>query len=447
MGKKFLIILCVTTLCLSGCGSRQEAGYAMQTTGQEDTAPNADMASAGLAIPVPAACVDRMGYQPQGEKIVIFQGGDLPDTFALVDAETDSVVYTGSIQKKGNDEEDTEYNGYGDFSAYGKAGQYYIRTDTYGESYPFLIHDNLYDSLFQYTCKELYQRKDTKEREMSPSAEPVTDSALVLYRLLLSYEMFPEVHAEAGEPAESANEIPDLLDLCKAEAEFLMMQEPASGDSGIYQAAALAKYAYLTRSLDQEFAGACLKAAESAWKDACKDLFVSDDLVSMAASELYRLTGSRQYLGLAEEYLRAATETTEDLSDAEFYAAITYMNTRSTVDMELCDALIRKIMEEAEYIAEQSRQSAFLVCGESSDTDTLLQQAGRLCVVNHIITNHEYGTVIDNHLHYLLGRNAESICHIAWWEQPAGPGDEAGQDGAQMAAVFFLLSERKSHEG
>ena len=36
----------------------------------------------------------------------------------------------------------------------------------------------------------------------------------------------------------------------------------------------------------------------------------------------------------------------------------------------------------------------------------------RLAVVDHIITNHEYTTVLENHLHYFLGRNAQSISYI-----------------------------------
>ena len=33
-------------------------------------------------------------------------------------------------------------------------------------------------------------------------------------------------------------------------------------------------------------------------------------------------------------------------------------------------------------------------------------------MVDHIITNHEYATVLQNHLHYLLGRNLQSISYL-----------------------------------
>ena len=42
----------------------------------------------------------------------------------------------------------------------------------------------------------------------------------------------------------------------------------------------------------------------------------------------------------------------------------------------------------------------------------LLRDMTRLAVVDHIITNHEYATVLENHLHYMLGRNLQSISYL-----------------------------------
>ena len=47
-------------------------------------------------------------------------------------------------------------------------------------------------------------------------------------------------------------------------------------------------------------------------------------------------------------------------------------------------------------------------CGSAE----LLRDITRLAVVDHIITNHEYATVLQNHLHYLLGRNLQSISYL-----------------------------------
>ena len=49
---------------------------------------------------------------------------------------------------------------------------------------------------------------------------------------------------------------------------------------------------------------------------------------------------------------------------------------------------------------------------EQSNNSELLKKMTRLSVVDHIITNHEYMTVLENHLHYFLGRNAQSVSYI-----------------------------------
>ena len=49
---------------------------------------------------------------------------------------------------------------------------------------------------------------------------------------------------------------------------------------------------------------------------------------------------------------------------------------------------------------------------KSSGSAELLKDITRLVVVDHIITNHEYATVLQNHLHYMLGRNLQSISYL-----------------------------------
>ena len=457
MKKRFCLLLCsiciIVSIVSAGCGSFGQSDVS-RTTEYVETAPAGETSQGELAPAVPGVCIDRMGYEPEKEKIVVFQGTDLPDTFTLREAQSGQIVYTGTIEKKGNEESEAEYNGYGDFSDYRNPGSYYIQIDRYGESYPFLIHDNLYYSLFLRGCTRLYDmqgngRNGTGSGWQSGTDKEsmLTESCQSMFQLLLSYEMFPEVYTDDIGIPESGNGIPDILDLCRYEAVRLMEQTKNGNINGIqwgYLAAVLAKYAYLTRNDDEELAGECLQAAEEAWKCAEKDLFVSDDLIALAAAELYRMTGSRQYLGLAEEYLRAGTERETSLTDLEFFGSITYMNTKNPVDIELCDAMMKKIMEEAEAIAERAGQNSFLIYGEPGEveTSTLLQQTLRICLVNHIITNHEYSTVIENHFHYLLGRNPGSICYVSYRQEQELQEEDVMEDAVQISALLFLLSER-----
>ncbi len=438
-------------ILLTACGGAAACAPAAAET-QETLAENADISCEAPSVS-PNVCIDRLGYEPGGNKTAVFRGTELPDTFTIRDTESGAVVYTGATEKRKNIPEGTEYDSYGDFSEFTVPGSYYIQIARYGESYPFVIADNINRSFFQRACLRLYEMRSGTTGEtggwQSDAAGEAREieTSRCMYQLLLSYELFPEVYTDDTGIAESGNEIPDILDECGYGAAWLLNraqeQPERSGVCSIYRAAALAKYAWLIRNTDAELADECLNAAEAAWKQGEKDLFVSDDLVAMAAAELYRLTGAGQYLGLAEEYLENSAEKTESLSDAEFFGSITYMNTKNKVDMELCNTMIRKIMGEAEGIAELSRQNPFLVCGraETGDAAGLLQETLRICVVNHIITNHEYNTVIENHFHYLMGCNPDSICHVSLWDEEMARCGVVAQEPVQISAVIFLLSE------
>ena len=42
----------------------------------------------------------------------------------------------------------------------------------------------------------------------------------------------------------------------------------------------------------------------------------------------------------------------------------------------------------------------------------MLDAMMELLVINYIIANHEYDMVLQNHLHYFLGRNAQCITYV-----------------------------------
>lgn len=451
----------ITALCLclvlTGC-SGGGADYALGTT-EYGFGPQGGEAEVSYEVPAarPNVLTDCFGYEPGSEKTVIFHGKELPDTFTLRDAKTREVVYTGKVKKKSTDGDTLgEFDSYGEFSDFRKPGDYYIQVDRYGESYPFIIHDNLYYSLYLRAFEKLHGMRSTETggggwQMQETGAEKEISACLSICQLLFSYEMFPEVYTDDTDISESGNGIPDVLDECRYEVEWLIDQaaqeEETDGIVCGYRAATLAKYAYLTKSFDTAFAGECLKAAETAWKNANKDLSVSDGLIAFAAAELYRVTGGRQYLGLAEEYLGNSVAKEEKLSDPEFFGGVTYMNTKSKVDVELCDAIIRKIMEEAEEIAEVSKQNSFLVYGETERVDRreILQQMMRICIVNHVITNHEYNIVIENHFHYLMGRNPDSVCHVSYWEGQEMQTDDIMKNPVENTAFLFMMSELLSN--
>ena len=132
-----------------------------------------------------------------------------------------------------------------------------------------------------------------------------------------------------------------------------------------------------------------------------------------AAAELYRATGGYGYHNVVKNYL-LQNSVTDMKNNFVFWGCVTYMATKQRVDVNLCSDVIKILMQEGERISYAAKNSNFLV-GMDEKTGGIaepLQDITRLVVVDHIITNHEYGTVLQNHLHYMLGRNPDSISYL-----------------------------------
>ena len=266
----------------------------------------------------------------------------------------------------------------------------------------------------------------------------------VLANLLLAYELYPDAFLdEAGIP-ESGNGIPDILDEMKYETDWMLkMQDKVTG--GIYSeavwkkqetagylsrqdiyvepvtlqatasfAAVMAKFSYIYQEFDKAYATECLRAADRAWKFLEKGRKEGDvEYRFYAAAELYRATGYPSYQQAAEEYLNDSSYKNME-EDGTFWGCVTYLSTRQSVDVNLCSNIMKELMVEAEEISEKARKSQYLTAGnrEQDNNAELLHELMRLTVVDHIIANHEYETVIENHLHYFMGRNAKAISYL-----------------------------------
>jgi len=457
--KRILLFICVC-LMLTGCSQNTPDEYVEKAAEYSFELPT-EMVAISYEVPVgsPNVLVDRFGYDSDGKKIVVFKGENLPRTFSVRDRVNDSIVYQGTIKTKENQNAFDEYTGYGEFTALKAEGNYYIQVDTYGESYPFLVHGNLYYSLFKRAAGKLhamrggsYDSEDGGWQMQDKGEDREINACLCIYQLLLSYEIFPEVHLDDIGIEESGNGIPDILDECRYELQWLLHQTQISPDmSGTacaYRAAVLAKYAYLTKGMDDAFAGECLRGAESAWKSAQKDLTVAPDVSALASAELYRLTGSRVYKVPAETYLSLRMAEEAALSDMEFFAGVTYMRTKSGVEVELCEKIIGKLMDEVEVFVQRSKQNVFFVNVNKKTVDKkqLLKEMLRISVVNHVITNHEYNTVIENHLHYLMGRNPDAKCYVSYWEGQEMQGEDILDILVENAGFTFMLSGLLSNQ-
>lgn len=272
----------------------------------------------------------------------------------------------------------------------------------------------------------------------------VGKGSCVLANLLLAYELYPEAFSDSAGIPESGNGIPDILDEMKYETDWMMrMQDGHTG--GVYSeaavkgedaaawysgkdyfvepvtlqataafAAVMAKFSYVYQTFDKTYATECLRAADRAWKFLEKSRGGEEvEQRFFAAAELYRATGYASYREAAEQYLNDGVyEKMED--DGILWGCVTYLSTKQSVDVELCEKAMKRLMEEAEEISAGAKKSQYLTAGNRAqdNNDKLLHQMMRLTVADHIIANHEYETVIENHLHYLMGRNPKAISYL-----------------------------------
>ncbi len=262
--------------------------------------------------------------------------------------------------------------------------------------------------------------------------------------MMLAYELYSGAFSDDVGIPESGNGIPDLLDEIKYEIDWLLkMQdaqtgavyagvtvytpgedasgkasdiyvEPASAEAEKAFAMALAKFSYLYQNYDTQYATVCLKAADRAFKhsEICDEEGV-DNWRFAAAAELYRAAGQQSFHMNIIEYLKKEDVMLQK-DEIELLGGVAYISTKHKVRTDLCEIIMDGLMSQAEEISKTSKAALYLTAGndKQDNNDQLLLEMMYLAVVNYIISNHEYQTVIENHLHYFLGRNAKAVSYI-----------------------------------
>lgn len=488
----FMIFALLVCLCfLTACDTR---GVIPKAAGGEIPGEEADSlleeADLNYEVPVitPGILVNQIGYLPNSEKIAIFRGENIPDTFRIIHGESGQVVFEGKVEEGGYPTYTGEENSYGVFSGVTKPGIYYVEAPVVGRSYFFEIGKGVYDSCFFSACKQYYYNRCgitmTEEfagdrahsachtgkiplredglvsldvsggwHQKEDGSKDVVKAASVVGTMLLTYELYPDLFPDgSGEPLlwnipESGNRIPDFLDEIRYEMDWLLkMQDEKSG--GIYSGvtiyasgnragsqssytafvepvsleatamycAAMAKFSYLYQDFDAVYATGCLKAADRAWRyleQYQAEETGRQEMYFLAAAEMYRAAGYQAYHTVITQFL-GKREYREKMSETVLMGCITYLRTKMRVDKKLCGDIMKGIMGRAEEIAADSRKSQYLTAGNRQQDNhaALLEDMFFLSFVNYIIKNHEYGTVIENHLHYFCGRNAGGISYI-----------------------------------
>lgn len=407
----------------------------------------------------PHVQVDRLGYLPKSTKTAVFQGEELPETFQVIEKESGVCVYEGEIRLQEEAEEGIS-TGYGNFTELEEKGSYYIKCDKIGCSYYFDIGRDIYQKKageLGTVIEEMQQAEGGagQEKEMRETA----DICETVGYLLITYEMYPELmlriwESESGGTEEEGGRGDKFFRMLRRETDQLLsLQEEKTG--GIYQyagtvpgggigeeataafAGTMAKYGYLYQQYDPDYADTCLKAAAKAWRylDGAQGIPVHGQQEESggaftgrfyAASELYRASNEVSYHNYMLQNQEVMMHQKED-----FYllmAKATYLSTKRSVDHALCGQMMDSLIKEAGRIAEVSKDGLFLVKDE--DTDVILWDMTVMSLANYAIMNYEYVSVIEHHVHYLMGRNKEAEFL---------PGNPTGEEAAKMLLLLSVV--------
>lgn len=448
MKPKMILCLISIAILLTGCSTEETktAPTVPRVTGGMEKEPVLDYTIPDCA---PGILVNQAGYTIEERKVAIFRGKNLPDTFRVCNAENGAVVYEGNLEIRGNDKVTGEQIGYAGFTDVQTPGEYYIESDILGYSYTFPVNDKIYEELLDQNLHDLYAEA---ENQTEFTEEEIKNTCKAMINMLLACEMHGTVFGDEMGVRESGNEIPDLIDIMYAQIVRLAEQKDtvlSSNDWEMvsYYASAVAKFCYTYKEYDSVFATTCLQLADSAWRYMEKNAGQIDDgLRFMAAAELYRVSGGGKYHNYIKEYCQNAEEPITKTREA-VYGAVTYIATRQRVEMDICARFMKEIMNEAEDISARAGNSFYQVNGTvtQENNDEILWDMVVLTIVERVISNHEYASIIENHLHYLLGRNPMAISYIdgvGEREFSVREGQQSVMDGGFMeSALLFMLSE------
>lgn len=446
MKQKGLVLLLCLSMFLMGCSSGQDGNVPIVSGTPEGMEAEAVIE---YTVPksLPGILINQAGYDVQADKTAIFTGENLPDTFRVYNAETKRQVYEGQIIKKEYKSEEGEQLAYGSFQDLAVPGEYYLEADILGHSYTFSVGSQVNSELI---CHSLQHFRENLQEKNTLSEEEIKKSCQAVMNLLLAAELHKAAFDDAMGIAESGNEVSDLIDVVLVQVRLLTEQGEkvlASEDWELvsYFAAALAKFSYTYKEYDSTFATACLQLADMAWKHMEQNgQEAGTELRFMAAAELYRASGGYQYHAFVKEYAAEEEELAE--SREAVYGAVTYISTKQSVDIDLCSRFIKEIMAQAEKISAASKESGYQVAfGDSVTNEDILWDMVILTVVDKVISNHEYATVIENHLHYFLGRNPLAVSFVDE-AGVRGVSEEEGltsimDGGFQESALLFMLSQ------
>lgn len=421
-------ILLVLSLTVTACGDTTVVSNLLtKTTAAADDAESGQslsgkndeygklLASYGISIPKSSLSiyVDESGYEVGREKKVMFAGQRHGETFDVVRRSDGEVVYTGTITDGAEDEITGLIFSTGDFTAVDEPGTYYICTDIVGQSYPFAIAEDSYERQF------LNMLRGLSDINLEDSPEGVCDVCFgmhaIMYALQCSGSVFEAAYEQLAENEQDRQLVSQLLYMAK----WLMSHQQDDGSLyGDYEATAAfcgimamsyGNFGIYEESVGKEYQQASLKAWK--WLEQQKnDTNVTKMAQFYAAAQIFKSGNGGKYKKIAEDYLR---ERQENYSGDKFvfYGVLAYISAVKGTDRDLCNAIMKDMVERTESICKEVKKDSLFGTGTRAIETNMLNML-HLSFVNYLTPSKEYTVIIENTLQYMGGLNESGTCYM-----------------------------------
>jgi endoglucanase len=399
-----------------------------------------------------------------------------------------------------------------DFSAVSEPGKYYLIAD--GESVIIEIKENPYHALGNALVKSFYYQRcgcELPERYAGPyhhgachlgkatlvKSDGELDSATIIdcaggwhdagdygryidpaavavSHLLYSFELFPQVFKDQLNIPESGNGVPDILNECRYEIEWMLRMQRTDG--GLYHkvatryfakfimpeedkddlclfrvthcstagfAAAAAQASRVYRAYDTAFADKCLEAAKKAWAwmeaNPVFESFVNppnissggygdsscEDELFWASAELYSVTGDTRYLEALKKRVDNVNISKFGWRDTAGMGALCCLFIlKNKLDGELITSLQKRFIQDADSSLAIAHRSGYGTALEADHYSwgsilPILNNAIVMICACLLTGEEKYRNAAQDQLNYLLGMSATGYSFVTGFGEKA----------------------------
>lgn len=412
--QRIVALILEISLIMTGCGmrggkSKSETNYISQDpvhfTGMCD-------AEAVIAYDIPKQLpnilVNCVGYEKDGEKKILFRSAKATGQFWVVDTATGQPVYKGTVPSGRSGEQTGESVSMADISAVSEPGEYIICNDGVGESYSFIVGENIRNKQLTEEMAALQESLQEDMRNDTYKAGKFIRMAEQMIHLFAAYDFFPERFTDHMLEEYSGNGIPDLLDMAENIAGwFLTLQDKEiTPDEQMAFAGVLAKFCQIYKEFDNSKASAYGKTAAELYKLARQETEeIATSIGFYAAVTLYEMQGNAKYRTDIKAYGDAALHLKE--MDAFYlFGNVNYVSGKRSVEIARCSRFMSELMTVTEAGCVSCRRNEYKVC--DPDGEQIIRNMSYLVIANYVLESEEYHSILENHYHYLCGCNPEA---------------------------------------